>query len=341
MSINPALRVGVLALRGARGLRNTWALRVGVLITAALAASAQNFHATIATEDGSPLPTSPQIIPDLSERLVQECQILNIFGNGSVQYLVNPRSRPYDPATADACSVTIRLKGYRPAQVTLRNDATIVLKRAGLHEGSTVSATALNAPEPAKKAYGKGVNAMNDEKWAAAQKNLEKAVEIDPDYAQAWSDLGEVLQKQSKAKEARAAWEKAIAADPKYIKPYIQLTMLDLAEKRPEDAITIGGKAVAMNPLEFPQLYFFYAVANFNLKHLDVAETNARRATELDSAHEVPQAELLLGSVLAAKSDRAGALKHFRKYLEILPKAKDADQVKRAIAQLEAPGDAK
>jgi len=326
MSTNPALRVGIFALAA---------------LAAVTAASAQSYHATITTEDGSPLPTSPQIIPSLSDRLVQECAIVNIFGNGSVQYVVNLRSRPYDPATADVCTVTIRLKGYRPMEATLRNDATIVLKRMGLHEGSTVSATALNASEPARKAYGKGVNAMNDEKWAVAQKNFEKAVEIDPDYASAWSDLGEVLQKQSKPTEARAAWEKAVQADPKYIKPYIQLTMLALAEKRPEDAVAIGGKAVAMNPLEFPQLYFYYAAANYNLKHLDLAETNARRATELDAAHEIPRAELLLGSVLIAKGDRAGGLQHFRKYLELLPKAPDADQVKRAIAQLEGPADAK
>ncbi len=327
MNINPAVRAGVLAFTAA--------------LAAVATASAQTYHATIVTEDGSPLPTSPQIIPSMSDRLVQECAIVNIFGNGSVQYLVNLRSRVYDPATADMCDVTIRLKGYRPTQVTLRNDATVVLKRMGLHEGSTVSATSLKAPEPAKKAYGKGVNAMTDEKWAAAQKNFEKAVEIDPDYAQAWSDLGEVLAKLSMPTEARAAWEKAVAADPKYIKPYILLTMLDLQEKRPEDAITIGGRAVAMNPQEFPQLYFYYAVANFNLKHMDVAETSARRATELDGTHEIPRAELLLGSVLVAKGDRAGALQHFRKYLEILPKAPDAEQVKRAIAQLEAPGDAK
>jgi tetratricopeptide (TPR) repeat protein len=327
MRTNPALRVGILALTAS--------------LAGVTAASAQSYHATIVTEDGSPLPNSPQIIPSLSDRLVQECAIVNIFGNGSVQYVVNLRSRPYDPATADACTVTIRLKGYRPMEATLRNDATVVLKRIGLHEGSTVSATALNAPAPAKKAYGKGVNAMNDEKWAEAQKNFEKAVEIDPDYAQAWSDLGEVLMKQSKPTDARAAMEKAVQADPKYIKPYIQLAKLDLAEKRPEDAVAIGGKAVAMNPLEFPELYFYYAAANYNLKHLDVAETNARRATDLDNAHEIPRAELLLGSILVAKGDRAGGLQHFRKYLELVPKAPDAEQIKRAIAQLEAPGDGK
>jgi len=322
------------------------ALPLGILVlTAALAAAptarAETFHALIVTEDGTPLPREPQIIPMLTNSLVQECVIINVFGSGSVQYMVNLRSRPYDPATVDVCSVTIRLKGYRAVQATLRNDATIVLKRIGLHEGSTVSATALNAPEPAKKAYGKGVEAMTDEKWAAAQKNFEKAVGIDPDYAPAWSDLGQVLKEQAKAEEARAAWEHAVQSDPKYIKPYIQLTMLDLEQKRPEDAMEIGGRAIAMNPLEFPELYYYYAAASFNLKHYDQAEQSVRRAIDVDTGHEVPRAELLLGTVLIAKRDRTGALEHLRKYLEIVPKAPDADQVKRTIAALETPGGAK
>ena len=83
------------------------------------------------------------------------------------------------------------------------------------------------------------------------------------------------------------------------------VAQLDLQEKRTEDAAAIAGKAVAMNPLEFPELYFLYAAANYNLKHFDLAETNARRATELDSSHEVPRAEVLLGTVLIAKGDRA------------------------------------
>jgi tetratricopeptide (TPR) repeat protein len=318
-------------------------LAAGILALAlGAAASAETFHATIVTEDGSPLPTSPQIIPNLTDRLDSECAIVNIFGNGSIQYLVNYRSRPYDPATVDVCTVTIRMKGFQTLQTTLHNDATVVLKHTGaLHEGSTVTASSLNAPEPAKKAFGKGVNAMDDEKWAAAQKNFEKALDIYPEYAQAWSDLAEVLRRQSKPTEARAALEKAVAADPKYIKAYVQLTMLDLDEKRVEDAAAIAGKAVAMNPQEFPDLYFYNAVANYNLKHLDVAEFSARRATELDSAHQYPRAELLLGSVLIAKGDRDGGLQHFRKYLELRPKAQDVEQVRKAIAQLEAPGDAK
>src|SRR5580704_4764743 len=109
------------------------------------------------------------------------------------------------------CSVTIRLKGFQPVQATLRNHGTVVLKHMGdLHEGSTVTATSLNVPEPARKAFGKGVNAMDDGKLDAAQKNFEKAVEIYPQYAMAWSDLGEVLRRQANPGEARVAIEKAV-----------------------------------------------------------------------------------------------------------------------------------
>ena len=97
-----------------------------------------------------------------------------------------------------------------------------------------------------------------------------------------------------------------------------------------------------MNPIEFPAIYFYHAVATYNLKRFDAAEKSARRTIDLDSHQEFPRAELLLGSVLAVRGDRAGALEHLRKYLELSPKAPDAAQVNQAISQLETTaGDAK
>jgi len=319
-------------------MRLTLAVRAALLALAVtLAASAQTFHAKVATEDGSPLPGTPQIVPTLSERLEPNCRIVTTFGDGGVEYLVNYRSRPYDPATADVCSVTIRLKGYRTVEATFRQNSVVVLKRIGDNEGSLVSMTALKAPEQAQKAYGKGVAAMTDQKWASAQKNFERAVEIYPEYAAAWSDLGEVLRAQANPEKAREAWERAIQVDPKYVKPYLQLTRLNLEEKRTEDAASVAERAMAMNPVEFPGLYFFDAVANYNLKRIAAAEKSVRRAIELDTNRQYPRTEVLLASVLAAEGDRHGALEHLRKYLEIAPKAPDAAEVNKSIEKLEAP----
>lgn len=303
-----------------------------------MALGQSRYHAKIVSEDGTAWAETPQIIPGMSERLVQACAIVTIFGNGTVEYVVNWRARTqYDPQTADACPVTIRARGFRPMSATLREGGVVVMKRiGGDHEGSTISRTALEAPQDARKAYEKGVGAVEKKKWAAAQKSFERAVEIYPDYAQAWSGLGEVLNESSKPDEARAAWEHAVKADPKYMRPYMQLARLDLQEKKPEDAAAITDKALALNSVEFPGLYFYNAVAHFNLGQLDQAEKSARRAISLDHDHEVPRAEDLLGNILAARGDRAGALEHMRNYLALAPKAGDADTVKQRIADLEA-----
>jgi tetratricopeptide (TPR) repeat protein len=313
-------------------------LRLGVcaLALALLASGQMRYKAKIVTEDGTPLPATPQIIPDFSQRLVANCRILTMFGDGTIEYIVDWRSRPYDPATADVCSVTIQLKGYRPMQATFRHNGVVVLKRLGDSEGSQVSMTALKAPEAAQKAFGKGVVAMTDRKWPVAQKNFERAVEIYPQYAAAWSDLGEVLKEQSNPKEARASWEHAVDADPKYIKPYLQLARLALEERRMDDAASIAERAIALNPIEYPAIFFYDAAANYNLKRFDVSEKSVRRAIDLDGNHELPRAEFLLGTVLAAKGDRSGALEHLRKYLKLSPKAPDADEVNRIIAKIES-----
>ncbi|MGO9097661.1 MAG: tetratricopeptide repeat protein [Bryobacteraceae bacterium] len=304
------------------------------LLALAGASLAQNqYHAKIALEDGTPLPTTPLITVQLSEQLRTTCRIYNVFGNGDVIYQVVYMR--YASTQPDECPVTIRLKGYQTLNVTLRDGAAIVLKRVGGdHEGSTVSASALHAPPEARKAYEKGVAAMSDQKWAKAQQDFERAVAAYPDYAPAWTDLGETLSQQSKPKEARAAWERAVQADPKYVKPYLQLIRMALSDNRNEDASQLAERAMEVNSLEFPAIFFYHAVANLNLHHLDVAEKSALRAIELDANHEIPRAEHLVGTLLAARGDRQGAIQHLNKYLELSPKASDADKVRQLIADL-------
>jgi Flp pilus assembly protein TadD len=312
-------------------MRRNVRLCVGALALAGASLAQIQYHAKIALEDGTPLPTSPMITTQLSDQLSRSCSIYNVFGNGDVIYVGYSRVAPY---RTDECPVTIRLKGYQTVNVTLRDGAVIVLKRVGDHEGSTVSATALHAPPEARKAYEKGVAAMSDQKWAKAQQDFERAVAAYPDYAPAWSDLGETLSRQSKPKEARAAWERAVQADPKYVKPYIQLIRMALSENRSADASQLAERAMDVNSLEFPAIFFYHAVANLNLHHLDVAEKSALRAVELDTNHEIPRAENLLGTLLAARGDRQGAIQHLNKYLELSPKAADADKVRQLIADL-------
>jgi tetratricopeptide (TPR) repeat protein len=302
-----------------------------VICGAALALAAawsqmMTFHARIVINDGVPPPVTPLIIPDP----IGGCTIVNVFGNGTVEYTTGERSR------SDECQVTIRLAGYRKTDVTLRNGGVIVMGRLGSHSNPTVSLVTLKAPEDARRAFEKGVAAVSGKKWAAARKEFERAVASYPDYAPAWSALGEVLAEESKPREARAACEQAVKADPKYAKAWVQLTHLAVEEGRMQDALKAADRAVQLDPGGFPAVYVDQAIASLDLQHVRDAEESARRAVDLDSDHELPRAERVLGLVLAAKGDRKGAIEHFKKYLKMSPKAADAAKVKQRIAGLEA-----
>jgi Flp pilus assembly protein TadD len=320
-------------------------VEIGCALAMAGACFAQNqqYQAKLALESGGNLPSTPLFSDPPAGQDLPPCRVMSAFASGVVIYRVpvvaDPGSDPITRRWDDKCAVTIWLKGYQKASVTLHDGAVIVLKQIGDPEGSTISVTALHVPKEAAKAYDKGLEAMSDGKLSGAQKQFARAVALYPDYAQAWSQLGEVLERQSEPKDAADACEHALKADPKYIRPYLQLIRLAVAGKRMEDAAALGERAMQMDPVEFPGIYYYDAVANYDLKHADVAERAVRRAIDLDGAHEYAAAEALLGKVLADKGDSRGALDHFTKYVQLAPKADDVPAIRQRMAELESGAD--
>jgi Flp pilus assembly protein TadD len=300
------------------------------------------YRATLALQGGGNLPATPLFTDPPAGQDLPPCHVVSAFSSGVVIYTVpvvaDPGSDPILRHWNDKCVVTIWLKGYQKASVGLHDGAVIVLKPLGDPEGSTVSVTALRAPKEAAKFYDKGLEAMGNGKLAAAQKQFERATALYPEYAQAWSQLGEVLEQQAKPDEAAEACGRALQADPKYIRPYLQLIRMAVAGKKMADAAAIGARAVQLDPVEYPGIYYFDAVANYELQHMDVAERSARRAIELDQAHDYPAAEALLGKVLAGRGDARGAIEHFTKYVQMAPKADDVPAIRQRMAELERGG---
>src|SRR6185437_1184200 len=88
------------------------------------------------------------------------------------------------------CNVQAALPGYESNSVTIAqrnltddpNVGTISLKPAA-NAASSVSATTAAAPKDAVKAYEKARNEWAENKPDKAQKDLQKAVQIDPQFA--------------------------------------------------------------------------------------------------------------------------------------------------------------
>jgi tetratricopeptide (TPR) repeat protein len=239
------------------------------------------------------------------------------------------------------CELRASIPGYVSQTVELAmrramdnpDIGTILVHRIADTEGSTVSATALSAPKNAKKALQKGYDLEKKKELDQATASFQQAVDAYPKYAEAWFELGRVQAAQARIELARKSFDEAIRADSKFVPPYIQISLLELQAQRWQELADVTDKAVRLAPFGFPQAFFLNAVANYNLKHVDLAERSARRAQELDTRHQIPLVSRLLGVILADRHDYAGAAEQMRDYLKFAPQGKDAADVR---SQLEA-----
>lgn len=241
------------------------------------------------------------------------------------------------------CELRADLAGYRSDVVNLSGRrmldnpdvGTIVLRSIAGVEGRSISFTTLAAPKDAKKSYEKALELMKKKKVPEAQKELEKAVSLYPKYAVAWHLLGQIHQQANRVEDARKAYSEAIAADNKYVNPYLQMALLAASENNWQEVADTTDRVIRLNPVQFPQAFFYNSVANYNLQKWDAAEKSAREAVKLDTQHRMPKAQHLLGILLANKNDFAGAAENMKGYLQFAPQAPDADQVRKQLAEVE------
>jgi len=111
----------------------------------------------------------------------------------------------------------------------------IVLHRLNQAEGSTVSVTSAAAPEAARKDLEKGRALEKKDKWDDAEKLFEKATEIYPKFAVAWFELGCVQFHNNDDAGARHLFDAT-------------------------------GKWLALNPVSFPNAWFFHGTADYYLR---------------------------------------------------------------------------
>jgi tetratricopeptide (TPR) repeat protein len=247
-----------------------------------------------------------------------------------------------------SCELRGSLAGFRSSSVRIPlsetggaeivSVGTIVLERMGEAPGATVSATSLNAPKDAKKAYDKGHRAVENNKLPEAQPNLEKAVQLYPKYAAAWQDLGWVYAQQDQLDKARNAFTQAQAADGMFVPAYVGLSSVAVRESKWAEAADLSARATQLDGVDFPAAFYYNSLANYRLGNMEQAEKSARKGETLGVQRSFPQVSLLLGVMLANRQEYAEAAEHLRAYLKAAPTAPNAERVRQQLAELEKLG---
>jgi tetratricopeptide (TPR) repeat protein len=239
------------------------------------------------------------------------------------------------------CSVEAALPGFTSSALTVANRTivdnpdlgTIKLSREEGAPGAASSTTAA-APKDATKAFEKARSDWQEQKPDRAQRDLEKAVQIDPQFAEAWYQLGKI-QEVSSPKDAGNSFSKAVAADSKFLPPYEHLVPIVAQAGKWQEVADDAAHAFELNPRGTARLWYFHALGNYKLNKKDVAQASALKALSMDPLHTQPNIEQLIAVILADKGDYAGALEHLRSCLTYLPTGPNTDLVKQQIAELE------
>jgi Tfp pilus assembly protein PilF len=242
------------------------------------------------------------------------------------------------------CELRAVLAGYHSQTVPLKtlhlmenpDIGVIVIRPDGPQgDGAVVTAQSLKVPKQARKLLERAQQEATAGKGARARQHLEKAIAIYPEFAVAWCELGKLQVSGGGLDSARASFERALRADPNLIDPYLQLATVALWDRKWQEAADLGAKALELDPVDYPQLFLYVAMANYNLRKTETAERNIERAQALDSRHVFPQIEYMAGVILADRRNYVAAATHLRTYLELAPDADDAGSARRRLAEAE------
>lgn len=242
-----------------------------------------------------------------------------------------------------SCELRASLPGFRSDSISLAGRqifddssvGTIVLHRMGKLEGTRVSATSLQAPHDAKKAFERGEKLLKKGNKAEAAGEFSKAMGLYPKYAEAMVRLGEIYRDDNRGDDAGKLFQQAIEADAQFIPPYFDLALLAAGKQEWKQLSDLTERAIALDAYDYPGAYYLNAAANYNLHNYDLAEKSARMARRLDSQYHIPKIDLLLANIFLQRREYAGAAEELRVFLKYQPTGPEAESAREMLGQTE------
>lgn len=251
--------------------------------------------------------------------------------------LVNQMRQHYE-----GCALRALLAGYHSTSVTITekslrdnpNLGNIELTPEEDAAGTEISTVGESASPEAAKDFDKGHQDWLHANYDAARKDLESAVQLSPNFAEAWYLLGR-LQLRTDLAAATTSMQKAVAADPKFVAPCIYLAGIAVDKRNWAEASRWTTQALALDPAGTAQLWYYEAQADYRMGKNEAARKAAETAMGMDPEHNWPNAEDVLALTLLSKGDYPDALTHLRSALTYAQAGPSSDLIKRQIAFIE------
>lgn len=187
----------------------------------------------------------------------------------------------------------------------------------------------------ARAAYEAGVKSIAEGRISLGLSSLRQAVEIEPRNALYHNAVGAVLLNIGRHVDAQAEFQKAVELDPTYADAYHNLGSAYAEQAKWEDAIVAYRRALAQTIYNRPEAtYNNLGYAYWALDRRKEAEEAFRAALQLDS--RLVPSHFWLGVLLQKEGRQAEATAHLRAARDLEPASllgKRADEVLKVMGQ--------
>jgi tetratricopeptide (TPR) repeat protein len=250
----------------------------------------------------------------------------------------------FDGLLPNVYTLTIEGQGFLPYQsqidismskqayesITVRPDRESADK--DVPPEGTLNARIARIPSAAHKEFDLGKQRMDAQDFPGSLLHFQKAVDLYPNYAEAYQLMGVVNLQTGKFADAEPQLSKATEIEPKLATAYFALGICrNQMAKYPEAEIALA-RGLELEP-NSADGHYHIAEAYWNLGRWDDSEPHARKALALQP--DMAPAHVLLGNSMLRKRDAPGALKEFKEYLRLAPQGEFAPATRSAVDRLE------
>lgn len=243
--------------------------------------------------------------------------------------------------------VAAKAPGYREyvttVDLTLMPRANVILalhpeksaderKPTGAGGPALVAAESFQIPPAARTEFDNGHKAAQEGKTDEAIRAYRHAVQLHPQYFEAYEALGTLYMDQQKWPEAEDSLKRCLEINNQYASAHAALGALYNRTGRPGEAVPELERSLELNPNAW-QAHFELAQALLATGKAQEAEPHARRAREMEPKQ--PLTHLVLGNVLLRQNNLAGAKQEYKSFLEVSPNSPLAGQVREKMAQMD------
>ncbi len=189
-------------------------------------------------------------------------------------------------------------------------------------------------PKKAIESYKKAVKLANSNEHEAAIEELKLAIAEYPNYMDAFNEMGVQYMKLNELEKAEESLKSAIKIKPDAYEPLVNYGIVLFRLKHFEDAETAFRSALKIKK-QSAVIHFYLGRLLTSLNRFDDAEKELDLAWK-ESQETMNEVHRMLANLYIAKGDNKKATKELEKYLELVPNAPDAENLRKVILQLKS-----